>query len=1197
MPVDKGGAGRTRTRRSFTPQPSPGRRVPDVPTPESRSLSDLLTRKNPYRPRRSEQEASVRELLRQGRQARSTSAPVGEAVFKGLGVANEFLNPLAPSNIAFARQAKRVVMGQDPGRQSLRDAMEAGLGVTALAAFPAPYSSRRNLRAIEGGKRENGPVFGLPRLQSRSYYQSQLKGSDPEVILAIPENPQIEDLFAAKRMAIQKRDQRAAKIITDEVNHLRSISGGQDFQNFSAFETLIRNLRGVRNLRETRKVRLGEHEQQFPNSPALVTAFGQRMIDRFSERLSGKVTPLRESKSSLARGTGRVLTPMSARARVPKQAGKHRKDERVRSVAGRAIELRELKSVGGRLPLFKQEGAEAAHWWYAQMPKAYRNPEGLKLAHGKLSEQRDYYASGQASRELEGEIAKLREEIKAAPDDAVRWDLIGQVRALKDEVADIPDRIKDISEDLNKLDEIIAKPVDVDEYAIEAIRVLMQDRKEAMIEAKKLNPDRASNREGLVSSWLGLEPSGEEIFVGHRLGKTAGGSGLPSGASLGRTRIPAGLSHANELRLISTGRARKDMDSIIEDWQASQVYGFHNSAKQELGDMGRPFEGRLGPKDLVVNPKGKVIPRHQKVDDAAQAKAEGFDEDVLLDDARDYVRSYIGANVTDPDTGENLAEKIIREATENGQLEDLRVVPVDVAERYFGQFITPKIRANIPGLPARGRLFGKGADYVNDLVYTSLIYSNPGYIPANSLANLLMAGAQQGAFLPINLIRAGQLMTHAPQRLRDKAKAEIGMTSTDAAFSGTNPLKGIGKVVSGIADTPYRLSALIHEAARVGIISKTKPHLSGEDYQKLEHFLTDPAYREILNDVRDRAVQAMVDFERLGPMERALARRLLFIWRWMRGGTRYPFRFALDHPIRSGLMAYVVAGAPGAPEGVQEEIQDKLPNVAEGMPPWLEGAFEAGQATVDGVEYPRVFPNRQISPVSTPWGVAGTVFGRPGSQTIGELLNPAIPALWHTSHQQSPFGRDVGSYGEAAKQNIERLAPGYGLTRDLISPPEGGLYPEDRTRTGRLKRAARVFPIAIDPDEAREARVREGMVPAIEMRQEELFSDSQKAGMGEPPPQVVEDLKWKVKIDQEINKDAEEGGEIDYVKAVKIAARIYDERYHAGVVKATENIRTVGEAKKMYEQLRSGLYPSFRQWDRVMDRILDQNMESEPVGD
>jgi hypothetical protein len=33
-------------------------------------------------------------------------------------------------------------------------------------------------------------------------------------------------------------------------------------------------------------------------------------------------------------------------------------------------------------------------------------------------------------------------------------------------------------------------------------------------------------------------------------------------------------------------------------------------------------------------------------------------------------------------------------------------------------------------------------------------------------------------------------------------------------------------------------------------------------------------------------VQAMVDFERLGPMERALAKKMMFVRSWIRGGTR-----------------------------------------------------------------------------------------------------------------------------------------------------------------------------------------------------------------------------------------------------------------------------------------------------------------------
>lgn len=61
----------------------------------------------------------------------------------------------------------------------------------------------------------------------------------------------------------------------------------------------------------------------------------------------------------------------------------------------------------------------------------------------------------------------------------------------------------------------------------------------------------------------------------------------------------------------------------------------------------------------------------------------------------------------------------------------------------------------------------------------------------------------------------------------------------------------------------------------------------------------------------------MADFSRLTPDQTRVARRLLIIPGWLMAGSRYPVHFALNHPIRSSLLAYVAMGEPGAPERLQ----------------------------------------------------------------------------------------------------------------------------------------------------------------------------------------------------------------------------------------------------------------------------------------
>jgi hypothetical protein len=289
----------------------------------------------------------------------------------------------------------------------------------------------------------------------------------------------------------------------------------------------------------------------------------------------------------------------------------------------------------------------------------------------------------------------------------------------------------------------------------------MHEREQELIAAGKLSPARADERRGLVSRWLGLEPTGEEIYVGHRMGEHVRGARASlrsGGAGVGKTRLPEGVATANTLHLLKSGKVRMDLEHAVEDWQAAQVYKFHNIAKDTLARMGRPLDelihehGHIPNDWYIVNPKGHRLPRDLKINAAQQAEHEGFDPVEL----EQYVRNYMGRGAD--------AREIVAKAEKAGHLSELRAVPASVVERYFGQFVDPKILAGTPGVKEVAGNLGKTANLVNDVVATSLLYSNPGYIPANLAQNLIMAGVHQGAFLPFNLVRAGQVMFRGPKR-------------------------------------------------------------------------------------------------------------------------------------------------------------------------------------------------------------------------------------------------------------------------------------------------------------------------------------------------------------------------------------------------------------------------------------------------
>jgi hypothetical protein len=65
----------------------------------------------------------------------------------------------------------------------------------------------------------------------------------------------------------------------------------------------------------------------------------------------------------------------------------------------------------------------------------------------------------------------------------------------------------------------------------------------------------------------------------------------------------------------------------------------------------------------------------------------------------------------------------------------------------------------------------------------------------------------------------------------------------------------------------------------------------------------DPETMQVADLIKRRANDAIVDYERLTPLEREITSRLIFFYPWLKGASRYTFRFALEHPMQAaGLM-------------------------------------------------------------------------------------------------------------------------------------------------------------------------------------------------------------------------------------------------------------------------------------------------------
>ena len=768
---------------------------------------------------------------------------------------------------------------------------------------------------------------------------------------------------------------------------------------------------------------------QLQKPRSLLSQAGLRMADKAS-------LSLQKSEHVTNVPGARLLT---SGERVAKQAGRQQALEATRTRAAMTDHLLAIKKVKPGSP------EDVANFWYAQLPKDYRNAKGLGLVRDKQAEELRYITSGQALENLNRQEAAIRaklsgpgggtyERVGAQLDNPMtsqeRFALLKDLEEVKLLKTDLPQRSTDVAASIARLEDIMGRNIPANEKAIQAAHVLAQDRQRILSEAGRLNSDKAEARKGLVSRFVGLEPTGEEAYIGHRLPRPESfrGSYAPS-AGVGRVASPQGMSE-NRLVLAKTGRLRQSLHVAGEDWHSAQVFRQSLQARKDLAALGEPFKGFVPKGHVLVNPKGVLIPAHWKTDELSQFTDHYEDIDHLRQKAEEIVQGFMVEHPADVQAMKDAA-------LQGGYSDSLRVVPKRLADRYYTQFRSPGSRT----------LVGKTYDTAVDAVVTSLVFARIGYIPKNFVQNVIMALPHQGPFFLVNATKAAQAIRDT--QLRHLLQGEVGGTGMTAALGKEamhqKILGGITSFVSKGADDPLRMAAFMHEAAAEGVISKVRPLLNEQDRANLIRLLTDKSQRPLLNDIRSRSVEAMADFSRMTPTQKRLARRLAIIPGWLMAGSRYPFHFAATHPIRSALLAYIAMGEPGAPAALHfnHPLTDYL----------------KGSGYTQGIQTPwGRLRTTSISPVSTPVGLAQeaiqTAEGKTDpfnykQQTLFDEANPLLAAAVNFAQ------------GAGATKSFEALAPNYKLVEGLIHPKASPTYPGDKTRLGRLERELGVIPVPV----------------------------------------------------------------------------------------------------------------------------------------
>lgn len=774
---------------------------------------------------------------------------------------------------------------------------------------------------------------------------------------------------------------------------------------------------------EPRTITHNELEQQVPKARSRIANVGERLADKASKALSS-------SPHVVDTPAVRLVTTGE---RVAKAAGKAQRQERIRGDAALAEHLKAIKSV--------KEGSpeDQANFWYSQLPKTHRNAEGLGLIRAKQADELHRVISGQALADLneqEGAVrAKMAEARAADPSGKTVLPFLKDLEDIAIRKTDLPTRATDTAASIGELDKLIAKPPAENPAAIEATHAINRVREPILASAGRQDIATAENRKGLLSRWLGLEPTGEEAYVGHRLPRpeTSRFPFTPSGGT-GRVKSPQGVGNANTLDLATSGRLRPSLHVALEDHAAGQAFQTANQARDDLGKLGDKYTpGKHVPGEhLLINPKARTIPAHWKPDDLAQFSGDYSDTDQIRKQAEEMVGQFAA------DDAEGW-EKIKADAAAQGvPWSELRVVPKRLVDRYYSQFRSAK--SSSTGL--------KVYDGLVDAVSTSIVFARLGYIPKNLAQNLIMAAPHQGPMLLVNAVRGAQAWKDLD--LRHFIQAEVSGTGSTGSLGNQMAYKkvtgAIANFVSKGADDPIRFAAFMHEAAAAGVVSRANPLLTVKDRAALLKLFKAKSERPLLNDIRQRTIEAYGDFSRMTPDQAKTARRFLIIPGWLMAGTRYPFHFAATHPIRSALLAYIALGEPGGPKGIQfnKPINEYI----------------HGSGYKQGIDTPfgRVRTN-SLSPISTPEDIAqsvvGTIRGKQGpfdfnTPTVFDSAQPLAASI-------------IGmAQGEGIKRGLKRLAPGEQFVEAMIHPKESANYPEDRTRLGRLKREIGVIPIQVN---------------------------------------------------------------------------------------------------------------------------------------
>jgi hypothetical protein len=447
-------------------------------------------------------------------------------------------------------------------------------------------------------------------------------------------------------------------------------------------------------------------------------------------------------------------------------------------------------------------------------------------------------------------------------------------------------------------------------------------------------------------------------FIENRGPDAYGTLGFKRAVRLVRKAPPASFTHHFEAQVLKAGGGETNISQLLAASYTEAARYLHLKANYDRivkTAQATPEGIPVGHRILVaLDPKNKFIPT---LKGASERAMQPFSEDLTAEDHAAAVQQYDHARShLFPAISETLHNVLGNNELVNRLIhgtDPKQFTPVKgygwVDDRTLGGMDKTNPLATPIAERASTRLIAQTFDAVNNAERFAILYLKPAYAVPNMLGNVGFNLIQQGFLQPATLAKSALLNFWLDPESR--ALINHGMEGgIYTSLEGKGVASGIraatekfSKAYGSFVDAPFRVASFLHEAGDAGFTSAAEIH----------QLLTDDAFQGVREDIFSRANDEIVNYERLGPGEQAILRRLVFFYPWIKGSTRYFSQMFKNHPTAAGLIGS--SGQVGQ-QWVHNVLGD-LPSYLEGVIPY-SGGYGTGQAMIGNPS--------SLSPFGTP---------------------------------------------------------------------------------------------------------------------------------------------------------------------------------------------------------------------------------------